>query len=132
MTFLPKVGKHLDNLIAIMDKLADHGVTIPDSQFKSAIISSTPDMYQATVKALITVYREEPSKLTPEMLITAIRAEAQGKNFASSSNESQESVNYSNDNFRGRGHGGFRGRGGRGREIAEEAKEDHHSEVKEI
>ncbi|KAF5349444.1 hypothetical protein D9758_014606 [Tetrapyrgos nigripes] len=37
-----KVGKHLDNLIAIMDELADCGVTIPDSQFKSAIISSTP------------------------------------------------------------------------------------------
>ncbi|KAF5319874.1 hypothetical protein D9758_019001 [Tetrapyrgos nigripes] len=94
-----KVGKHLDNLIAIMDELANRRVTIPDSQFKSAIISSTPDMYQATVKALITVYREKPSKLTPEMLIAAIHAEAQGKNFTSSSNKSQESVNYSNDNF---------------------------------
>ncbi|KAF5350926.1 hypothetical protein D9758_010472 [Tetrapyrgos nigripes] len=98
-----------------MDELADCGVTIPDSQFKSAIISSTPDMYQATIKALITVYREEPSKLTPEMLIAAIRTEAQGKNFASSSNKSQKSANYSNDNFQGRGHGRFRGRGGRGR-----------------
>ncbi|KAF5363086.1 hypothetical protein D9758_012622 [Tetrapyrgos nigripes] len=88
-----KVGEHLDNIIT------ERGVTIPDSQFKSAIISSTPDMYQATVKALITVYREEPSKLTPEMLLTAICAEAQGKNFASSSNKSQESANYSNDNF---------------------------------
>ncbi|KAF5346652.1 hypothetical protein D9758_013228 [Tetrapyrgos nigripes] len=110
-----KVGKHLDNLIAIMDELAERGVSIPDSQFKLAIISSTPNMYQATVKALITVYREEPSKLTPEMLIAAICAEAQGKNFTSSSNKSQESVNYSNNNFRGRGRGRFRGRGrGRG------------------
>ncbi|KAF5343870.1 hypothetical protein D9758_015887 [Tetrapyrgos nigripes] len=124
-----KFGKHLNNLVAIMDELADRGVSIPDSQFKSAIISSTPNMYQATVKVLITVYREEPSKLTPEMLIAAIRAEAQGKNFASSSNKSQESANYSNNNFQGRGRGGFRGRGGRGRE---EAEEDHHSEVKEI
>ncbi|KAF5372518.1 hypothetical protein D9758_005279 [Tetrapyrgos nigripes] len=110
-----KVGKHLDNLIVIMDKLAKRGVSIPDSQFKLAIISSTPDMYQATVKALITVYRQEPNKLTPEMLIAAICAEAQGKNFASSSNKSQESANYSNNNFQGRGHGGFRGKGGRGR-----------------
>ncbi|KAF5320574.1 hypothetical protein D9758_018761 [Tetrapyrgos nigripes] len=110
-----KVGKHLNNLITIMDKLAKRGVSIPDSQFKLAIISSTPNMYQATVKALIIVYREEPSKLTPEMLIAAIHAEAQGKNFASSSNKLQESVNYSNDNFQGRGHGRFRGRGGRGR-----------------
>ncbi|KAF5353853.1 hypothetical protein D9758_010568 [Tetrapyrgos nigripes] len=94
-----KVGKHLDNLIAIMDELAEHGISIPDSQFKLAIISSTPDMYQATVKALITIYREEPNKLTPEMLIAAIYAEAKGKNFASSSNKSQESVNYSNNNF---------------------------------
>ncbi|KAF5347853.1 hypothetical protein D9758_013838 [Tetrapyrgos nigripes] len=106
-----------------MDELADRGVSIPDSQFKSAIISSTPDMYQATVKALITVYREEPSKLTPEMLIAAIRAEAQGKNFASSSNKSQESANYSNDNFRGRGCGRFRGRGGREAEAEVEQEE---------
>ncbi|KAF5365061.1 hypothetical protein D9758_010960 [Tetrapyrgos nigripes] len=94
-----QIGKHLNNLIAIMDKLAEHGVSIPDSQFKSAIISSTPDMYQTTVKALITVYREEPNKLTLEMLIAAIHAEAQGKNFTSSSNKSQESANYTNDNF---------------------------------
>ncbi|KAF5363019.1 hypothetical protein D9758_012655 [Tetrapyrgos nigripes] len=88
-----KAGKHLDNLIAIMDELAEHGVSIPDSQFKLAIISSTPDVYQATIKALITVYREEPNKLTPEMLITAVHAET------SSSNKSQESANYCNDNF---------------------------------
>ncbi|KAF5333763.1 hypothetical protein D9758_016584 [Tetrapyrgos nigripes] len=47
-----KVGKHLNNLITIMDELAKRGVSIPDSQFKLAIISSTPNMYQATVKAL--------------------------------------------------------------------------------
>ncbi|KAF5345442.1 hypothetical protein D9758_013658 [Tetrapyrgos nigripes] len=51
-----KVGKHLDNLIAIMNELAKHGVTMPDSQFKLAIISSTPGMYQVTIKALVTVY----------------------------------------------------------------------------
>ncbi|KAF5364779.1 hypothetical protein D9758_009323 [Tetrapyrgos nigripes] len=71
-----KVGKHIDNLITIMDELAKHGVSIPDSQFKLAIISSTPNMYQATARALITVYREEPNKLTLEILITAIHAEA--------------------------------------------------------
>ncbi|KAF5372069.1 hypothetical protein D9758_005020 [Tetrapyrgos nigripes] len=118
-----KVGKHLDNLITIMDELVNCGVTIPDSQFKSAIISSTPNMYQATIKALITVYREEPSKLTPEMLIAAIRAEAQGKNFASSSNKSQESVE---------GVANLGEEEEEAEEIAEEAEEDHHSEVKEI
>ncbi|KAF5343175.1 hypothetical protein D9758_017047 [Tetrapyrgos nigripes] len=83
-----KVGKHLNNLIAIMDKLAECGVSIPDFHFKSAIISSTPDMYQAIVKVLITVSREEPNKLTLGMLIAAIHTEAQGKNFTSSSNKS--------------------------------------------
>jgi hypothetical protein len=100
-----KINQHLDTMLEIHDSLETRGITMTNDMFNNTIIASIPNVFKPTVNALVVVAAKNEDELTPEELISTIRAEAMG--FVKKGQGRKESVNYAGNTNRGRG--GFRG-----------------------
>ena len=89
-------------MIDIRDNLEKRDILISDEIFVNTIIASIPDVFKSTINALIVVSSKTDTKLTPQELISTIRAEA--TSYIKRREGRKESANYAgNNNFRGRG-----------------------------
>ncbi|KAJ3475523.1 hypothetical protein NLI96_g11784 [Meripilus lineatus] len=119
-------AKHLDNVERQHTRLGDMGCSITDEDY-IAVISKVPPSYQHVVdrekyvirqtNLLGAQFTEEPKKwvdikLTPVMLLRALRAEAQSRGQGKGGKSKGDSANSASG---GGGNGGGKGKGRRGK-----------------
>ncbi|THG96722.1 hypothetical protein EW145_g7731, partial [Phellinidium pouzarii] len=119
----------LDEIEQTKERLDDLGHAINDASYISAIVKATPKAFQSIIDSstnAIDTYNlinpVAPRRLTPTMLLTALR-EGHSKHNLLNPVKKSEQANYANNNSnsgkeggsgRGGGRGRGRGRGGRG------------------